>query len=97
MKAYRASHQNERREAVWARQGIKMTVGEYDKQLAAQDGVCAICYKPPSKKKRLDVDHNHKTSKVRGLLCYACNHFLIGRATVAQLRAAVAYMEKYDA
>lgn len=57
--------------------------GWYDAALAAQKGVCAICGKPetaPDNKhggaKRLAVDHNHKTGKVRGLLCMKCNHAL---------------------
>lgn len=33
---------------------------------------CAICGKPPVKK-ALSIDHNHKTGKVRGLLCHSCN------------------------
>lgn len=41
---------------------------------AAQRGVCYICSKPPSgKSERLVVDHNHKTGKVRKLLCVTCN------------------------
>jgi hypothetical protein len=37
-----------------------------------QSGVCAICGRPPGAK-RLDVDHNHETGKIRGLLCGSCN------------------------
>lgn len=39
-----------------------------------QKNVCAICGKPETRgKKRLCVDHNHTTGKVRGLLCSQCN------------------------
>jgi hypothetical protein len=36
----------------------------------AQKGTCAICHRPG---KRLNVDHCHKSGKVRGLLCHRCN------------------------
>jgi hypothetical protein len=41
--------------------------------LLAQNGVCAACFKTCSIKKNLAVDHDHKTGKVRGLLCQNCN------------------------
>lgn len=40
--------------------------------LIKQAGLCAICQKPPQKR-RLSVDHDHKTGKIRGLLCTSCN------------------------
>lgn len=50
---------------------------EYDKILKEQNGKCAICGTPESElKKSLCVDHNHKTGKVRGLLCTLCNQGL---------------------
>lgn len=51
-----------------------LTVGGYDKMLQHQQGCCAICGIHQSElKKRLFVDHDHKTGKVRGLLCINCN------------------------
>jgi hypothetical protein len=43
-------------------------------KLAGQGGVCVICLKP--KEKRLHVDHNHETRKLRSLLCGKCNRGL---------------------
>ena len=48
--------------------------GWYTKQSAKQKGVCAICKKPNNTEwRRLAVDHDHKTGKIRGLLCGKCN------------------------
>lgn len=52
---------------------------EYDSLLAAQGGKCAICIKPPGdtpKTKRLHVDHDHGTGRIRGLICLKCNSAL---------------------
>jgi len=56
--------------------GITETI--YKKMLAVADGKCWICSKKP-KKSALNVDHDHKTGQVRGLLCFFCNKFMIGR------------------
>lgn len=55
-----------------------MTVEQYDKLLAEQGGVCALCGEPETSTfrgtvKMLAVDHDHGTGLVRGLLCYRCN------------------------
>ena len=52
-----------------------ITLEQYDKQFVAQGGGCAICGKPP-KSRSLDVDHDHKTGQLRGLLCHMCNRAL---------------------
>jgi hypothetical protein len=44
----------------------------YDAMLAKQGGVCAICGNGPGRR-RLAIDHCHKTGIVRGLLCGKCN------------------------
>lgn len=48
---------------------------QYQEQYRLQDGVCAICKNIPDRR-RLDVDHCHKTGKIRGLLCQKCNRGL---------------------
>ena len=55
-----------------------MTLEEYDALLISQGGVCALCGKPPTTK-RLAVDHDHTTNRIRGLLHGACN-LLLGTA-----------------
>lgn len=50
--------------------------GAYDKMLEAQGGACGICGGPPVGRPWLDVDHCHKTGRIRGLLCNPCNRLL---------------------
>ncbi len=55
-----------------------ITQEDYESMLAAIPG-CAICgHAPAPGERRLVVDHNHKTGRVRGLLCSECN-FGIGK------------------
>lgn len=63
----------------------------------AQKASCAICNKPETYfKNRLAVDHNHKTGRVRGLLCYRCNKFVVGRHTITTATELRDYLVKYD-
>ena len=52
-----------------------ISLADYNRMLKAQKGGCAICGRPP-KKRALDVDHSHRTGKVRGLLCHRHNRGL---------------------
>lgn len=49
----------------------------YAEMLVEQDGKCGICGLPRERAtktaKRLSVDHDHETNKIRGLLCVKCN------------------------
>lgn len=58
---------------------------------------CAICEKPREAfKKNFALDHNHKTGKIRGLLCYRCNKFILGRQTLETVKKMLEYLLKYD-
>ena len=48
-----------------------LSMEDYEKMNDVQQGACAICGCKPTR--RLSVDHDHKTGKVRGLLCVRCN------------------------
>lgn len=50
-----------------------ITVTDFKRMFDEQGGVCAICHRPDPSGRRLSIDHDHKTLKVRGLLCCICN------------------------
>ncbi len=53
-----------------------LTLAEYDHMFDMQYGKCKICNGVNNDKRRLYIDHDHKTGKVRGLLCHRCNSLL---------------------
>ena len=66
----------------WAKLKSKygLSKDDYYKILSKQNGVCAICKQAEKERDgqrqqllELSVDHDHKTGKVRGLLCRQCN------------------------
>lgn len=71
-----------------------ITSAQYERMFEHQGGVCAVCGRPPHKVP-LNVDHDHKTGLVRGLLCWYCNQRVVGgaRDSVELLRAAVEYLD----
>jgi len=68
----------------------------YEELLQAQKHACAICKTHVSHLKRiLQVDHNHRTRRVRGLLCNSCNGLLgLAHDDIARLLAAVDYLKE---
>jgi hypothetical protein len=60
-----------------------ISLDEYNQILESQDGLCAICNQPETQQcyktgvpYNLAVDHDHKTGKIRQLLCSRCNRAL---------------------
>ena len=54
-----------------------ITIKEWKRLYRKQKGRCAICLKKAGRGRRgLHVDHNHKTGKLRGLMCPPCNRGL---------------------
>lgn len=51
-------------------------VADYERMLGENDGGCHICGRKPEGTRALDIDHDHKTGKVRGLLCSNHNRAL---------------------
>jgi len=80
-----------------------LTLNEYNQKLESQKFVCEICSKPETSldgrtggTKRLAVDHDHKSGKIRGLLCWSCNT-VIGKVeeSLELLDAMKTYIVKY--
>lgn len=72
----RRRYKKRRWERLLAQYGV--TQEQYEKMESDQCGLCVICRQPETKTYkgvlcRLVVDHDHKTGKVRGLLCRSCN------------------------
>ena len=60
--------------------------------LEAQGHACAVCREPFTRTPQ--VDHDHETGRVRGLLCDYCNPMIgSARDDPARLRAGAAWLE----
>jgi hypothetical protein len=88
-------HENPKRQRYNRSQGLKkygISTEEYENLLKIQDGKCAICSKEDWRK--LSVDHNHETGKIRGLLCMNCNAAIgVIERNIDKVRE---YLRKYE-
>ena len=88
------------KDRVWEQNIMKkygITADEYFEMLNEQENTCALCDREHAGElKRLAVDHCHKTGKVRGLLCEACNRALgMFHDDVERLFKAIDYLTKH--
>ncbi len=76
---------------------------QYNAKLWQQYNGCAVCGKEETSldgktgvRKRLAIDHNHKTGKIRDLLCWRCNT-VIGKIDedIKLLQAMIDYITKH--
>ena len=105
-KWYRANRSRSRNTQLIYKFGI--TLKEYNRMVQSQGGVCAICGGVNDTRRRgthngkniatsLAVDHNHKTGKVRGLLCSTCNTSIGSfKDDPVLLKKAIHYLEETD-
>lgn len=84
-----------------------LTLTDWQAILKRQGGVCAVCRRLPTNG-RLCIDHEHlknwkklkpryRRLYVRGLLCFFCNHYYVGRAiTVERAQNVVDYLRSHN-
>lgn len=77
------------------RDWLGVTDEQYERLLAAQGGHCALCPNTP-KTRRLAVDHEHRTGRVRGLLCHRCNRALPTWMTAGWMNRAALYLSVHS-
>jgi hypothetical protein len=77
--------------------GPDFTIEKWNEMFAAQGSRCAVCQSPePGRKSgHWCTDHDHKTGRVRGILCSGCNTAL-GHAKddPLRLRLLAEYLER---
>lgn len=73
-----AKNHPEKKKDKQLRETYGITLDDYILMLEKQNYKCAICgtNKSGDENNTFWVDHNHKTGKVRGLLCVSCNIIL---------------------
>lgn len=69
----------EKRRAYALMYNYGITLDQYNELLNRQNNRCGVCNKHESDfKTKLAVDHDHQTGEIFGLLCWQCNHKIIG-------------------
>lgn len=76
-----------------------ISLEEYNIILINQDNRCPGCNRKFDNKNKItkpNIDHNHSTNKVRGLLCGKCNTILgYANDNITVLYNLIKYLEKY--
>lgn len=88
---------NKLRRNFWPHLTNEEAVKEYDRLFHVQKNSCAICDIHQSALKiALCVDHDHKTGKVRGLLCHKCNYYLVKAHNIETIIKLADYLKKHS-
>lgn len=82
----------------YLKRAYALSLEEYEKLLEQHDHKCAICgstgFTIHPNGPLLVVDHDHKTGKVRGMLCHNCNRALgLFQDNIDALKQAIRYLE----
>ena len=70
------SRTKEARARQWTEWKWGLSPGEYNRRVELQLSGCAVCKQPCDVRDRLAVDHDHRTGRIRDLLCFRCNAVL---------------------
>ena len=80
---------------LWVQATYGLGPGMYALLKDAQGGTCALCGRATGVRKKLAVDHDHKSGYVRGLLCGPCNKLLgFARDNPEFFRRCAEYLEE---
>lgn len=83
-----------------------LSAEDYVTMWVSQNGECPICKNPLIK--RTNIDHYHvkgwkkmpdgeRKKYVRGILCWTCNHLIVGRGVnLKRLEAATIYLKTFE-
>jgi len=75
-----------------------MSAKDINKKFVEQEGKCYICARlfTTTKRRGFNIDHDHHTGMIRGLLCRTCN---LGLGMFGDnrdlLKSAILYLEKF--
>ena len=75
-----------------------ISIAQYNKMFKLVNGKCPICgtklynYHEKNGRRASPVDHDHKTGRVRSVICYSCNRFRVGRNTAETAAKLVEYL-----
>lgn len=72
-----------------------ITLKDKEEMLKNQGGLCLIC--KIDIKNKACVDHNHKTDKIRSLLCDGCNTGIgMFKENIETMKKAIQYLKKWN-
>ena len=108
MQTYRKEYRKTRREQMYTyfmKHNYGLTKTQRDDMELQCSGLCMLCGKPETRTnqygvRKLCVDHNHLTKRIRGLLCATCNQAIgllyVDECGIELLQKAIAYIEAGD-
>ena len=64
------------RKEYWLKKNFDISLKEYNDILERQGNMCAICETKKPNGRGWNVDHDHETGEIRGILCSSCNRAL---------------------
>lgn len=98
-RAYRDAHREDHKrrfENYHLKRKYGISSEQRNEMIKVQDNKCAICGRPPTQGRKLHVDHDHKTNKIRKLLCFSCNAIIgLAKEDTDILYAVIKYLNQH--